>query len=223
MRTIFWNVDTENDFMRSNGKLYVLEAEKIDYNLERLTQIAEKKNIKVINTADRHNKRSEEISEKPDFVNTFPEHCMEDTWGALFIPSTDPRDPYIINWTDKSFDEKELINRRNIILYKDKFDIFKGNPHAEKVVEILAPERAIIYGVATNVCVNFAVIGLLERKTKVYVPIDAIKELPNLPLPFDKWKRKGAILTTTDEILKEIGNEEAYELGIKIFEMGERK
>ena len=87
-------------------------------------------------------------------------------------------------------------------MYKDKFDVFRGTPHADRVVEIMAPERAIVYGVATNVCVNDAVNGLLERNVQVYVPINAIKELPNLPLPYESWQVKGAVLTTTDEVYK---------------------
>ena len=119
-----------------------------------------------------------------------------------FIPSTNPENPYMISWNQDSFDIEKVLQKRNIVLYKDKFDVFAGTPHSDKVVEILNPERAIVYGVATNVCVNDAVNGLLERKVQVYVPTDAIKELPNLPLPYENWKREGAILTTTDEVHK---------------------
>ena len=213
MKTIFWNVDTQYDFMRPDGKLYVKGAEQIEGNLARLTQLAESRRIKVVNTADWHNKDSEELSDKPDFVHTFPEHCMQDTYGAGFIPATYPyllsdKEPYIVDWKKKKFDRhdrKGVLASRSIILHKDKFDIFAGNPHADRVVELLAPERAVVYGVATNVCVDCAVRGLLERKVQVYVPLDAIKEIPALPLPYDTWKSKGAILTTTDEIYKILG------------------
>lgn len=202
MKTIFWNVDTQYDFMRSGGKLYVQGAEQIEGNLERLTRLADKRKIKVVNTADWHNKDTEELSVTPDFIKTFPEHCMEYTQGAAFVPATNPKDPYIIDWKDEKFDEKEAKERRNLVLYKDKFDAFLGTPHADSIVKLLAPERAIVYGVATNVCVNDAVLGLLERKVKVYVPTDAIKELPNLPLPYEKWQENGAVLTTTNDIYR---------------------
>src|SRR3989344_7191319 len=200
MKTIFWNVDTQYDFMRVDGKLYVVGAEGIERNLAKLTALAKSKGIKVVNTADWHNRNSEELSITPDFIKTFPEHCMQNTPGAKFVPATDPENPYRISWEAKSFDADELLRRRNILLYKDKFDVFRGTPHVDKVIQLLAPERAIVYGVATNVCVNDAVNGLLERKVQVYVPIDAIKELPNLPLPYEAWQRKGAVLTTTDEV-----------------------
>lgn len=202
MRTIFWNVDTQYDFMRSDGKLYVQGAEQIEGNLTKLTELAKARRIKVVNTADWHNKDSEELSDNPNFIQTFPEHCMQNTQGAEFVPATNPEDPYKIGWAQNRFDVGEVMQRRNIVIYKDKFDVFRGTPHADGIVKLLAPERAIVYGVATNVCVNDAVLGLLERKTLVYVPKDAIRELPNLPLPYQTWQEKGAILTTTNEIYK---------------------
>ena len=203
MKTINWNVDTQDDFMRKEGKLYVRGAETIEGNLERLTKAAKEKNIQVVNTADAHNEHSKEISETPDYKTTFPKHCMKGTQGIEYVNVTAPEDPYVIDWEDKSFDAEKVRNTRNIVLYKDEFDVFTGTPHVNRVLEIIKPDRAIVYGVATNVCVDYAVQGLLSRKVQVYVPLDAIKELPGLPLEavLDKWKEKGAILTTTEEVI----------------------
>jgi len=209
MKTIFWNVDTQYDFMRDDenykGKLAIPGAKAIERNLERLTELAAENEIVVVNTADWHIVESEELSEEPDFAKTFPEHCMKNTKGAEYVPATNPESPYAIDWKQEQLDKARVLQTRNLVLYKDKFDVFTGTPHAEEVVKLLAPERAIVYGVATNVCVDCAVRGLLERKVQVYVPTDAIKELPNLPLPYENWQRKGAILTTTDEIYKILG------------------
>jgi nicotinamidase/pyrazinamidase len=188
--------------MRPDGKLYVQGAEKIEGNLGWLTELARNKGKKVVNTADWHDKNSEEIAANPDFIKTFPEHCMQNTRGAEFVPATNPENPYVIEWKQKQFDKEKILQNRNIVLYKDKFDVFRGNPNTEKVVALLQPEIAIVYGVATNVCVNDAVNGLLERKIQVYVPTDAIKELPNLPLPYEDWQKKGAVLITTDEVYR---------------------
>ena len=130
---------------------------------------------------------------------------MQDTKGAQFVPATNPENPYLIDWKQEQFDKEKVLQTRNIVLYKDKFDIFTGTPHSDKVVELIRPEKVVVYGVATNVCVDCAVKGLLERKVQVYVPTDAIKELPNLPLPYENWQRKGAILTRTDDIYKILG------------------
>ncbi len=206
MKTIFWNVDTQYDFMRDDesfkGTLAIPGARAIEGNLTKMTGLAETQGIQVVNTADWHDKNSEEISDNPDFINTFPAHCLQYTKGAEFVPATNPKDSYKIEWEGGDLDLEEIARRRNILIYKDKFDVFTGNPKTEQIVRTINPDRAIVYGVATNVCVDGAVTGLLERDIQVYVPIDAIKELPNLPLPYETWQRKGIVLTTTDDIYK---------------------
>ena len=39
-RVLFWDVDTQYDFMRADGKLYVPDAERLIPNLKRLTDYA---------------------------------------------------------------------------------------------------------------------------------------------------------------------------------------
>jgi nicotinamidase/pyrazinamidase len=205
-KTIFWNVDTQYDFMREDGKLNVKDAVLIEPNLERLTLYAENNNLKVVNTGDWHNDETAEIEVNPNYMTTFNEHCMQYTKGAEFVPATNPKDPYVLDWNAGNIDVNQVLDNRNIVLYKDEFNIFgnNGNKYADQILDILNPENVVVYGVATNVCVDQAVNGLLDRGKNVYVPLDAIKELPNLPLEetLDAWQKKGAVLTTVDEIVK---------------------
>lgn len=201
---IFWNVDTQYDFMRPEGALYVKDAEQIEHNLEYLTDVAEGLGIKVVNTADWHTSSSPELSKTPDYKTTFPLHCLQGTRGAQYIRATRPEDPCIISWQHKGYLEQDVLTSREIVLYKDRFDAFDpdGAPFTDEIVRLLHPERAVVYGVATNVCVDFAVKGLLQRGIKVYVPTDAIKELPNLPLEevLQDWQRLGAQLIKTYDV-----------------------
>ncbi|MBI4440632.1 cysteine hydrolase [Candidatus Woesearchaeota archaeon] len=209
MKTIFWNVDTQYDFMRPDGALYVPGAETIEGNLEKLTRYAHVKNLLVVNTADWHTPMSQELSATPDYKTTFPPHCLIDTRGADFVPATCPEDAFAVDWRDARLEEKTigaLADRTwdaGLILYKDAFDIFAGNPYANRIVDIIEPERAIVYGVATNVCVHYAVTGLLTRGIDVIVVRDAIKELPNLPLQemLDSWTKKGVRFAITQDIM----------------------
>lgn len=207
-KLIFWNVDTQYDFMRNDenykGKLPVKGAILIEENLLMITKYAENYKIIVINTGDWHTKKSKEISNKPDFITKFPKHCLIGTLGAEFVPATkpNPKETYVIDWRDKDFDKNKALSNRNIVLYKDEFDAFTGSPHTEELVRLINPKKAVIYGVATNVCVDYAVKGLLERKVDIYVPLDAIKELPNMPLPYKEWEARGAKLITTKDILE---------------------
>ena len=214
VKTIFWNVDTQYDFMRNDdsfkGALPVPNAREIEGNLVGLTDFAAYKRYQVVNTADWHNMDDKEISLEPNFVDTYNPHCMAGTEGAEYVLATRPLHAYTVDWKDADFNKDKLLKNRNVVLYKNKFDIFAGNPHADKVVESIAPERAVVYGVALNVCVDFAVRGLRERGVEVYAVVDAMKDLPHLKgTPLDtetvlaNWKTLGAKLVTTKDVLED--------------------
>ncbi len=97
-----------------------------------------------------------------------------------------------------------MLTSREIIIYKDRFDAFdpEGAPFTDSIVKLLKPQRAVVYGVATNVCVDFAVKGLRQRGIEVYVITDAIKELPNLPLEevLQDWQQLGVHLMTVKDV-----------------------
>lgn len=212
MKTIFWNVDTQYDFMRDDesfhGALAISGAREIEGNLEKLTKLALEKKVQVVNTADWHTKDSKEISKSPDYKTTFPEHCLEFTKGAMYVPATAPtRWSLYIDWRTKDDGFLGLLKQMSnaaidIVIFKDHFDVFQGNPYTVRIMDSIKPEAAVVYGVATNVCVDYAVRGLLERGIKVYVSTDAIKELPGLPLEeiLNSWKEKGAKLIKTEDV-----------------------
>ncbi len=205
---LFWNVDTQNDFIEPSGKLYVKDAELLKPVWAEITKFAQRHKIRVINTADYHFINSAEIDETPDFVNTFPPHCLAETTGSEFIRETNPTDPMVFNW-DKSYDlmalSVDLPNYRNIVIRKDAFDVFEGNRITEPLLQILKPEVVVVYGVTTNICVDSAVKGLKKHVKKVVVLTDAIKEIPDLPLPFKTWKKLGVRMLTFSELINFLG------------------
>jgi nicotinamidase/pyrazinamidase len=225
-KVIFFNVDTQVDFIEPNGKLAIKGATEIKENLRKLTEIAEDNNILVVNTADCHNKDSKELSDTPDFINTFPKHCMRLTDGFNFIKETNPNGEVIVfDWEDHSFLKFTLIDGiinfdiRNIIITKDAFDIFTGHPASDRIIKNIDPKYAIAYGITTNVCVNYAVLGLAKRGVQVIVVVDAVKELPNLPLKelVREWINHGVTFAAVDnknlednaiiKAVKELGTE----------------
>lgn len=205
---LFWNVDTQIDFVYPRGKLYVQDAEKLRPKWKELTQLAKKKKIRVVNTADHHYSNSPELDSSPDFINTFPEHCMAGTRGADFIRETEPDEPMIFDWEKEYLLTPELFEsdeHQNFVIRKDAFDVFEGNPLTETILKYLNPETVVVYGVTTNVCVDAAVRGLVKRGKEVYVVKDAIKELPKIPMPFDYWEKKGVKMITLAQLKKMIG------------------
>jgi len=202
---LFWNVDTQIDFIEPTGKLYAKGAEKLKPVLKKITDFATLNRIRVINTCDFHLINSQELSLNPDFITTFPEHCMAGTSGAEFIVETRPEFPAIVDWMTHLAILPQLANAkqyRNIVIRKDAFDAFEGNPYTTKIVNLLNPAKVFVYGVTTNVCVDKAVCGLVQLGYKVFVFEDAIKELPNIPLPFPHWKEIGVKLIDFDKVGK---------------------
>ena len=96
---IFYDVDTQNDFMNKDtqngliekGALYVPEAESIKPNLKKLTDFARKNNIPVIGSVDRHFGTEEYKGRELELQRwggPFPDHCMYETRGERKIDET---------------------------------------------------------------------------------------------------------------------------------------
>lgn len=203
LNCLFWNVDTQIDFVYPRGKLYVKGAEDLRPQWKELTMLAKDNSIRVVNTADYHFPYSAELDASPDYITTFPEHCMVNSRGADFIKETDPEDAVIFDWNKKYLITPEYFERnvhRNFIIRKDEFDVFAGNPYSKSILKYLHPKTVVVYGVSTNVGVDASVRGLVKKVKKVYVVEDAIKELPNKPLPFDAWKKKKVELISLENL-----------------------
>jgi nicotinamidase/pyrazinamidase len=205
---LFWNVDTQNDFVEPTGKLYVKDAELLKPVWADITRFAQRHKIKVVNTADYHYIHSEEIDDNPDFETTFPTHCLAGTIGAEFVKETNPTEPIVYDW-DKSYDimalSVDLPSYRNFVIRKDAFDVFSGNKITEPLLQMLKPEVVVIYGVTTNISVDHAIRGLKKYVKKVVVLTDAIKEIPGSPQPFKEWKKMGVKMLTFSELIVFLG------------------
>src|SRR5580693_3233250 len=78
-QTIFWDVDTQVDFLLPGGKLYVPGAEKLLPNLRRLTEAARDRLVFLVSDACVHSPGD------PEFQR-FPPHCLRGTPGAAIVP-----------------------------------------------------------------------------------------------------------------------------------------
>lgn len=209
-KLLFWNTDTQNDFIEPSGKLYVRDAEKLKPVWAEITRLARKYKIKVVNTADYHDIHCPELDTYPDMVKTFPPHCLAGSSGADFIKETRPDNPLTFKW-DARYDLKQLqediLLFRNYVILKNEFDMFAGNGVTEPLVNELNPETVIVYGVTTTICVDYSVKGLVGLVDNVCVVADAIREIPNLPLPYDDWKKRGVKMITFEELCQMVSNQ----------------
>jgi nicotinamidase/pyrazinamidase len=207
---LFWDVDTQVDFMRADGKLYVPGAESITGNLKALTEAARRHRVPVVASADDHEPGDPELSEHPDFRDTYPPHCLRGTPGAERIPET--RRPEAVAIGHQPLSAAEIARRVAgdppvVLIHKKRFDVFT-NPNCEKVVRALDPRRIVVYGVALDVCDRYAVEGLLARGYgNLELVTDAARAIhaEDAEALLADWRRRGVRLTTTDRVLQGLG------------------
>jgi nicotinamidase/pyrazinamidase len=201
---LLWDVDTQVDFVRAAGKLPVPDAEAAAPAMARLVRWAEERGITHLATADDHELTDPELSDEPDYATTFPPHCLRGTPGAAKIPETEQRDPLPLSLTPYSPGMlPELVrDRRELLVLKKTFSAF-SNPNVEPLLELLAPDEVLLFGVATDVCNHAAVMGLLARNYDVAFVEDASQGLsPDFVAhSFDLWRAGGVRFTTSDEVV----------------------
>lgn len=199
---VFWDVDTQVDFMSPDGKLYVPGAETIAPNLERLTDYAHANRITIIASADDHVSEHEEISDTPDFQDTFPPHCMRGTPGQRRITETTLSDPLVIA-PDQALPDVAA-HQGDILFLKHWFDVFT-NPHVSAVVNALGVSEIVLYGVALDVCDRYAVEGLHKYHPEVAITVvrDAVKALDADAgdALLRQWRKEGVLLTRTEQVV----------------------
>ena len=136
MKQVFWDVDTQVDFILPDGKLCVPGAETIADNLGRLTDFAHANGIRIVASSDNHDPDDAELSDMPDFQDTFPPHCLRGTPGQARIPQTALRNPLVIEPEAAASALPALLENHagDILFHKHWFDVFT-NPHVSPVVE----------------------------------------------------------------------------------------
>ncbi|MBI2129706.1 cysteine hydrolase [Candidatus Woesearchaeota archaeon] len=88
---IFYDIDTQHDFMSKFGALYIPDAELIKPNLKKLTEHAKAHGIPVIGSVDRHfgtEEYKDREGELQRWGGPFPDHCMAKTGGETKIGET---------------------------------------------------------------------------------------------------------------------------------------
>lgn len=181
MKSIFFDVDTQLDFLMPAGALYVPGAEEIAPALATLTSFAAKNSIQIVSTLDSHPEND------PEFRLWKP-HCIVGTQG---------RQKY----------SRTLLERPSaaqIILEKNTIDFF-ADEKSHRLLDEIRAERFVVYGLVSEHCVRAAVLGLLERKARVELVTDAIKSLSAASerAVLEEFTARGGRLTTVGQVISE--------------------
>jgi nicotinamidase/pyrazinamidase len=204
---ILWDVDTQVDFMLPEGKLYVPGAEETAPAMATLVAAAREAGIVHVASADDHELTDPEISDEPDYRNTFPPHCLRGTRGAEKVPETEQADPLPLSLVPfpPGLVPGLLSGHRELLLLKKNFDVFT-NPNTEALVEALDPDEIVVFGVATDVCDDAAIRGFLRRGRKVRFVEDAARGLDDERVASctAAWREQGVEFVTTEQVLGEL-------------------
>jgi nicotinamidase/pyrazinamidase len=163
MRTVFFDIDTQIDFLFPAGALYAPGAEKIVGTVAKLNHHAAKHRIPVVSTMDAHSEND------PEFRD-WPHHCVVDTMGQQKPASTLLEKRVIV---PNSPCAPYLTLNDQILLEKQTFSAL-SNLNFALLLDHFAAERYVVYGVVTEVCVKFAAFGLLETGKRVEIVTDAV-------------------------------------------------
>ena len=173
-QTVLWDVDTQVDFMLPTGKLYVPGAEETVPAMSRLVEAARAAGVVHVASADDHELTDPEISDEPDFRDTFP---------PGLVPGL-------------------VAGRREILLLKKNFNVFT-NPNADPLLDVLDPGEIVVFGVATDICDDAAIRGFLLRGRRVRFVEDAARGLDEdrVAACTAAWREAGVEFVTADEVV----------------------
>lgn len=207
-RTVFVDVDTQWDFCDPKGALCVPGSPNEVFG--ELIEYALSKAIPIVGSVDSHAYDAWEFGsndnvgpegEKPGFAD----HCVKGTAGWLKMPGTLPDRFRFVSpvLPPRPAEEanalaSELLSGANQALYfeKEVYSLF-ANPLAEAVVEALdaavGGARFVVFGVATEYCVQAAALGLADRGYEVVLLNDAVAGIvaADAELALETMKEKG--------------------------------
>ena len=192
---VFVDIDTQRDFMEPTGALFVPGSPLIAENLARLTEFARTRAIPVIASACCHWPDDLELER-------FPPHCMEGTPGQQRIPATAWPDGTVL--AADAHLEGEVPG--HLTLEKHAMDLF-SHPDAERLFDVYNRNHPtfVVYGVTTEYCVMCAASGLLDRRYRIAVVVDAVRALnPQYESSvLSGLALRGALLTLTEVVCED--------------------
>jgi nicotinamidase/pyrazinamidase len=216
---IFYDVDTQHDFMDRKGALYVPGAEEIKPNLEKLTDYAKMNRIITAGSMDKHFGTPEykhREAELKIWGGDFPDHCMNKTRGQRKIRETKKKNQYYephrlnnkfnpddLRWYQVEIKHPLIVGDTAILFEKQSFDVFT-NPSFAVFLSMTQVKEAVVYGVATDYCVKAAVLGMQKRGIQCYVVEDAIAAVaPDTGRSaLEEMLYAGAKMITTQDVLE---------------------
>ncbi|MEJ7604758.1 MAG: isochorismatase family cysteine hydrolase [Bryobacteraceae bacterium] len=193
MKTLFFDIDTQLDFVYPAGSLYVPNAELIVPRVARLNRYAAAQGWPLISTSDAHAENDVEF-------RLWPPHCVSGTQGQ-----TKPLDTVAMPCVrvPRPRSDFALPNGTQVILEKTSVNCFT-NENISAVLAHYDAQRYVVYGVVTEICVAFATKGLLQLGNRVELVSDAVMHLDSVARDrmLADFVHGGGVITTTNQVCR---------------------
>ncbi|MBN2133669.1 MAG: isochorismatase family protein [Sedimentisphaerales bacterium] len=206
---IFWDVDTQYDFMMPDGTLYVPGAEQIVERVGEIRRFALANGFSIVADVDWHSTDDEEISETPDMHGTFPPHCLAGARGGERVGYLGdvPIDYVEIGAVDADALRRLAAKEQaHIVIRKKTLNVF-DNPNTDALVDLVRPERVAVFGVALDCCVYYVLQGLSKHEgVRLSLLTDATRGLQTRPDEeiYRELRHLGVETTTFDELKRHL-------------------
>ena len=208
---IFFDIDTQVDFLEPDGALYVPEGITLHGAIGQLLGAAQTHRVTTISSRCAHEPGD------PEFTQ-FPPHCLEGTRGAerIFeeLPGL-PRHEIPVEATLASGAPGHFEAGHHYVVRKKAFDLFSNRwLDGMRQRGAFQGERCVVFGVATDYCVRACVLGLAAAGAEILVVRDAIGGVAeeSTARTLTEWEAAGVAWTTTGEILAELSTSPATNL-----------
>lgn len=161
-------VDVQNDFIEG-GSLAVEGGYGLSKKIADLAKSgALDKYDLVITTQDWHIEPGSHFNENPDYINSWPVHCVADTFGSNIVKTL--------------AEALENITDHTIIkgMYSDDYSGFDGEEKGtgrllEDILKESQIEEVYIIGLATDFCVSASALASSKLDFKTYVIVDLVE------------------------------------------------
>ncbi|HEY3084091.1 MAG TPA: isochorismatase family protein [Candidatus Dormibacteraeota bacterium] len=164
MRNALIVVDVQLDFVEG-GSLGVQGGTQVAAMIARHVRHFKYEYQFVVASRDYHEEAPDHISDKPDYVNTWPPHCMVGTPGAAFVPT-------IQNLVREKLIQAVVTKGRHEAAYS----AFDGlDPRGHKLLDVLKEQRIDhidVCGIATDYCVRATALDARKNEFQVRVLVN---------------------------------------------------
>jgi nicotinamidase/pyrazinamidase len=192
MKTVFFDIDTQYDFLFPAGALSVPGATRILPAVVQLNRWAWRNGVVVVSTMDAHAENDREFQ-------IWPGHCVAGTLGQRKHESTLLERRVTVPSHRASCD---VADARQVVVEKQSLNCF-DNANLDAVLAALGADRFVVYGVVTEYCVTIAARGLLKTGKPVAIVTDAIETLKREDgdAALREFTEEGGLLTRVADIV----------------------